>query len=182
MSKFKVNDKVQVIATNEVGVIKGHETTPIEGTKKVKIEYIVKIGNGFDKWKVYQRHELKKVVNHNDELRVYTKIYDIVDGYKLTMYAKVDNDLRLSDDFEMRKGRKLNIGYSIYNPSDAYNEKIGISIAKKRSRTSPFCHMESRFSGEFNKETVEAIMDVKSLYIKNNIDKFINKSKQYEKN
>lgn len=175
MSKFKVNDKVQVIATNEVGVIKGHETTPIEGTKKVKIEYIVKVGNGFDKWKVYQRHELKKVINHKDELRVYTKIYDIIDGYKLTMYAKVNNTFFLNDNFETRKGRKLNIGYSIYNPSDVYDEKIGISLAKRRSRTSPFCHMESKFSGEFNKETIEAIMDVKSVYIKNNIDKFINK-------
>ena len=42
--------------------------------------------------------------------------------------------------------------------------------------------MCSDFNGEFNVATVEAIMDVKADYIKNNFDKFINKDKKRETN
>ena len=42
--------------------------------------------------------------------------------------------------------------------------------------------MYSTFNGEFNAATVEAIMDVKADYIKNNFDKFINKTKEIETN
>ena len=38
------------------------------------------------------------------------------------------------------------------------------------------------FNGEFNDATVEVIMDVKTDYIKNNFDKFINKTKGIETN
>ena len=42
--------------------------------------------------------------------------------------------------------------------------------------------MSSSFNGEFNAPTVEAIMDVKADYIKNNFDNFINKAKRREAN
>ena len=42
--------------------------------------------------------------------------------------------------------------------------------------------MYSSFNGEFNAATVEAIMDVKADYIKNNFDKFIKKSQKRETN
>ena len=43
--------------------------------------------------------------------------------------------------------------------------------------------MYSSFNGEFNNAaTVEAIMNVKTDYIKNNFDKFINKDKKIETN
>ena len=42
--------------------------------------------------------------------------------------------------------------------------------------------MYSSFNGEFNAATVEVIMDVKTDYIKNNFDKFINKTKGIETN
>ena len=38
------------------------------------------------------------------------------------------------------------------------------------------------FNGEFNDATVETIMNVKTDYIKNNFDKFINKDKEQETN
>ena len=36
----------------------------------------------------------------------------------------------------------------------------------------PFCQMESKFGGEFNDITVEAIMDVKAKYIKDHWNEF----------
>ena len=170
--KFKVDDRVRVIATGEIGTVKGRDVIPVEGSKRVKIEYIVKVGNGFDNWKSYSKKELEAVRTVNEELRVYTKVYDVVDGYKITMYAKVDN-YRTPWDI---KERSLSIGYSIYSPADVYDENRGIKIARRRSKSAPFCLMYSEFSGEFNALTVNAIMDVKADYIKNNFDKFINRT------
>lgn len=169
--KFKVDDRVRVIATGEIGTVKGRDVIPVEGSKRVKIEYIVKVGNGFNNWKSYSKKELETVRTEEEEPRVYTKVYDVVDGYKVTMYAKVDN-MRTPWD---TKERVLSIGYSIYNPSDIYDENLGIKIARRRSKSSPFCLMFSEFNGEFNASTVNAIMDVKADYIKNNFDKFINR-------
>lgn len=178
--KFKINDCVQVIATGEIGTLRGRDIVPIEGSKKVNIQYVVKLGDGFDKWRVFTKKELKSVVKEETERNVYTKVYDVVDGYKITMYAKVKpTTYPKFNDFEYLgegKGRVLNVGYAIYSPNDEYSEKLGMRIARKRSKVSPFCKMESNFSGEFNAETVNAILDVKAEYIKNNFDKFINKA------
>lgn len=192
MGKFKVNDSVRVIATGEIGTVKGREVIPVEDSKRVKIEYIVKVGKGFENWKSYSKKELETVRTEKEEPRVYTKVYDVVDGYKVTMYAKVDNrrtpwpwgdtkERVLSTGYsnyspaDVYKERVLSIGYSIYSPADVYNENLGIKIARHRSKSSPFCLMFSKFSGEFNASTVNAIMDVKADYIKNNFDKFINR-------
>ena len=174
MAKFKVNDRVRVITTGEIGTVKGREVIPVENSKRVKIEYIVKVGNGFNNWKSYSKKELEAVRTETKELRVYTKVYDVVDGYKITMYAKVDN-IACRASWDNRK-RMLSMGYSIYNPVDVYNENCGFKIARHRSENSPFCLMFSEFSGEFNASTVNAIMDVKADYIKNNFDKFINRT------
>lgn len=171
MAKFNVNDRVRVIATGEFGTVKGRDVIPVEGSKRVKIEYIVKVGNGFDNWKSYSKKELEAVRTVNEEPRVYTKVYDVVDGYKITMYAKVDNFHT-----PWNKERSLSIGYSIYSPADVYDENRGIKIARHRSKSTPFCLMYSEFSGEFNSSTVNAIMDVKADYIKNNFDKFIKRA------
>lgn len=172
--KFKINDRVRVIATGESGVVKGREILPVEGSKRVNIEYIVKVGDGFSNWKTFSKKELESVRKEEEEPRVYTKVYDVVDGYKITLFAKVYNH-KGENDFFSYSYRELKIGYSIYNPDDEYNEQIGVKIARKRSRLSPFCRLTSDFNGEFNKETVEAIMDVKATYIKNHFDKFIQK-------
>lgn len=172
--KFKVNERVRVIATGEIGIVKGRDILPVEGSKRVNIEYLVKVGNGFSNWKAFSKKELEPVRKEEEEARVYTKVYDVVDGYKITLYSKVYNHKDWFNDISFRY-RELRIGYSIYNPDDEYNEQIGVKIARKRSRLSPFCRLTSDFNGEFNKETVEAIMDVKATYIKNHFDKFIQK-------
>lgn len=176
MAKFKVNDRVRIIATGEIGTVKARDIVPIEGSKRIKIEYIVKIGDGFDNWKSFSKKEIQSVAEEKKEPRVYTKVYDAANGFKITMYGKVDIQEWLG------RERVLRIGYAIYNPHDKYDETHGIRIARKRSRTSPFCKMSSSFNGEFNAPTVEAIMDVKADYIKNNFDNFINKAKRRETN
>lgn len=167
--KFKVNDRVRVIATGEVGTVKGREVTPVEGTKQVNVEYVVKVGDGFANWKTFSKKEIEAIRTDNEELRVYTKVYDVVDGFKITMYAKVNNYRTLYN----TKERSMTMGYAIYSPEDDYNPTKGMKIARRRSRTSPFCYLVSEFNGEFNAATVEALMDVKADYIKNNFDKFI---------
>lgn len=191
MSKFNVNDEVIVIATGEKGVVKAKEvTTANDGNKKhITIQYMVKVGDGFSNWKVFYRRELQKAPKKCDNTtnKYLIKVYDAANGYKVTLVAlaerydyygwedSFDEEGRLDYAYKGHKGKKLNIGYSIYNPSDKYDENLGISIAKKRSHTRPFAHMSSEFSGEFNKETIEAIMDVKAKYIIDNLDKFTNK-------
>jgi hypothetical protein len=187
MSKFNVNDEVIVIATGEKGVVKAKETTvATDGSKHTTIQYMVKVGNGFSNWKVFYRRELQKVPKTVEKEDNHTvKVYDAPDGYTLTMVAQTKT-IRYGDylrseeepcefEFVKSKEKKLNISYSICNPNDTYDEKIGVSIAKKRLRTRPFAHMSSKFSGEFNKETVEVIMDVKAKYIINNFSKFVSK-------
>lgn len=190
MSKFNVNDEVIVIATGEQGVVKAKEvTTATDGNKKhITIQYIVKVGEGFANWKVFYRRELKKVTKEKlpYDWGYTTKTYENEEGYKITMVAKTDSE-KISEWNEesewnedapylfTTKIKSLNIGYAICNPVDEYNRKIGFNIAKKRLHSRPFAHMSSTFSGEFNKETVEAIMDVKAKYLFNNLDKFINK-------
>lgn len=171
--KFKVNDRVRVIATGEVGTVKGREVTNVDGTVRVKIEYIVKTGEGFNGWKAYNKKELELVRKEVEEPRTYHKVYDVVDGFKITMYTKVDNVPNW-----IGGGRTLRMGYSIYSPEDVYDEAKGVKIARKRSKVCPFCRMESDFKGEFNADTVFALMDVKADYIKNNFDRFIKRHEQ----
>ncbi len=170
MGKFKINDKVIVKSTGEKGVVMAREVIPIEGSKQVRVEYIVRTGNGFKHWKVYNKDEIETIQKSKPNNGEYIKVFDVVDGYKITIYTKVTNDWG-----PFGKMKDLRLGYSIYNPSDKYDEKIGIKIARDRAKKSPFCSMRSGFSGEFNEMTVKGIMDAKADYIKNNFDKFINK-------
>lgn len=192
MSKFNVNDEVVVIATGEKGVVKAKEITmTTDGSKHTTIQYMVKMGNGFSNWKVFSRKELQKVPKEVMPSDNYiAKTYDAPNGYRLTMVA-LTTTIRHTDfgtvvnnndeetwyyiPFKIKE-RKLNIGYSICNPNDLFDHKVGIGLAKKRLHTKPFVYMSSEFCGEFNKETVEAIMDVKAKYIINNFDNFILKN------
>ena len=172
MAKFKIGEKVLVKGTNDVGVIKAREVSKVDGAnKRVKVEYIVRLGDGFNNWKAFDRKEIEHYPQNVLKDTEYVKVYDVVDGYKITLFAKV---IRHNEMF-YPSAIELYIGYSIYSPKDEYSEEQGIKIARHRSRTSPFCQMESSFGGEFNALTVNNIMDAKADYIKNNFDKFINK-------
>ena len=171
MAKFKVGDKVIVNKIEKVGVVKGREVSKVEGyDKRVKVTYIIRTldDSGNAVWASYDKKDLSpypQIVKSSEE---YVKIYDVVDGYKITLYSCVKRAKSFGYNI-------LNIGYSIYSPNDIYDEKEGVKIARHRSRISPFCRMGSSFNGEFSPLTVNNIMDAKADYIKNNFDKFINK-------
>lgn len=183
MSKFKVNDVVRIKATNELGTIKAREEIVTdEATKHISIQYVVKTGEGFDKWKAFSKKEIEKLPKKPiDPYAGYIKkTYDLPNGYVLTLVAFVDtiNEYTINEYTEelvTTKAKICNIGHSIYNPIDKYNELTGFKIAKSRLTTRPFAHLYSEFTGEFGYDTVVAIMDAKAKYIYNNYKKFITK-------
>lgn len=182
MSKLKINDKVIVKESGKTGVVKGRDVVELPDGK-VRVEYIVKTGNGFEKWGTFKKNELEKVVPVKTEKAVPTLVLDAPNGYKVTLVAIVRNETVWKDSFDdngyyspyARKGKDLTIGYAIYNPNDVYDPDMGIRIAKHRAKTSPFCHLISDFNGEFNKETIDALLKVKGDYIVENIKHFIEK-------
>ncbi len=180
MSKFKTNDQVIIKATGQIGIIKSCDMIDL-GDGRVKVEYIVKIGNGFENWNTYSKNELEKVIPDYEKKPIPTLVVNAPNGYKVTLVALVTNERVAKDYFDedgyytsyWRKGKDLRIGYSIYNPDDEYDHTVGVRIATHRAKKSPFCHLISDFSGEFNTETVDALLRVKADYIVRNIDKFI---------
>ena len=180
MSKLKTNDKVIVKTTGKVGVIKSRDMIDM-GNGRVKVEYIVKTGDGFDNWNSYSKNELEKFFPTNEVKTIPTLVVDAPNGYKVTLVALVTNELVLKDAYVedihyvpyWRKGKKLKIGYAICNPIDKYNHAFGVRLATHRAKKRPFCHLISDFNGEFNTETIDALLRVKADYIVRNIDKFI---------
>lgn len=180
MSKIKVNDNVVVKESGKIGVVKGREVHD-EGNGRVRIEYIVKTGEGFSNWGTYTKHEIAKVKRNVNVKACPSLVLDAANGFKVTLVALVRNETVWKDSFDengyyspyARKGKDLTIGYAIYNPSDVYNPDMGIRIATHRAKTSPFCHLISDFNGEFNKETIDALLKVKGDYIVKNIEKFV---------
>ena len=179
MSKFKANDKVIVKATGKIGVIKSCDMIDI-GDGRVKVEYIVKTGNGFENWHTYSKKELEKIVPAHVNKPNPTLVVNAPNGYKVTLVALVINDKVIKPyrkngvyDPHWHKVKYLRIGYAIYNPDDEYDHDFGVRVATKRAKKNAFCHLFSDFSGEFNTETVDALLRVKADYIVRNIDKFI---------
>lgn len=187
MSQFKINSKVIVKATGKEGIIKGRDVIEL-GDGRVKVEYIVKTGNGFDNWNSYSKNELEKYVNQSEIKSVPTLVVDAPNGYKVTLVAIVRNQSVWKEAFNgdgeyepyLRKGKDLSIGYAICNPKDTFDHWIGVRIATHRAKKSPFCHIVSDFSGEFNAETIYALMKVKANYIVKNIDNFITVENYFE--
>lgn len=180
MSKLKINDKVIVKESGKVGVIKGREVHElIDG--KVRVEYIVKTDEGFENWIPCTKKELEKVQPKKTKKTIPTLIVDAPNGYKVTLVAVVRNEVVWKDDYDedgfysphARKGKDLKIGYAIYNPKDEYDPEFGVRIATHRAKKSPFCHLISDFNGEFNAETINALLAVKGDYIVRNINHFI---------
>ena len=179
MSKLKTNDKVIVKTTGKVGVIKSRDMIDM-GDGRVKVEYIVKTGDGFDNWNSYSKNELEKFFPTNEVKTIPTLVVDAPNGYKVTLVALVINDRVIKPyrkngvyDPHWHKVKYLRIGYAIYNPDDEYNHAFGVRLATHRAKKRPFCHLISDFNGEFNTETIDALLRVKADYIVRNIDKFI---------
>ena len=144
--------------------------------------------NTKEKRKIEEFETSKKV-----GMKEYSKIYTFDNGRVITMVAlvykqKVDNIVKeemsfYSDKTSKKVGeacvhlnkkrllKKLRIGYSILHPEDEFDANIGKGLAHVRAIVHPICHMESYFTGEFNKDTVFGIMDVKARYLNDKADK-----------
>lgn len=125
--KLKVGQNVRVKETGEYGVIKGREVVPTEG-KRIEIQYIVKTGEGINKWKAYSKKELSPIVKTNTE--VYPKIYT-----NMFVDDKTDRELMLvaivGKNYVDRK--VLHMGYALRHPHDESNTKMALKIAKHRA-------------------------------------------------
>lgn len=177
MAKFHVNDNVVINENGKLGTIVCRDEVRNKETNRTEVKYFVKFGDGEENHKWFNRKELTKYIpKETSHKRIKTRVYDISNGYKLTLVSIVET-INGYDDLSVTwfdKERVLRIGYSLCNPLDSYDENIGFKIANHRAYSQPFTYMVARFTGEFNEETTEAIMDVKAKYICENIDKFIN--------
>lgn len=200
MSNIKTGDRIKVKSSGNVGIVVARETTPLDG-KKIKAEYVVKFGNGFDNYKSYSRHDIEKVTTAKKEdtnTKVYPKVYNYehkcADGRTLILVGVVDTAydrfvLREFDEDENKvpseifrdyaeKIKTLSIGYAICHPSDSNDNKVGANIALGRAYRKPLSYMESIFKGEFSEDTVRAILSAKAKFIEENLDRFINRDRK----
>jgi hypothetical protein len=171
MAKFKVNQKVIRKSDGNVGTVKAREV--ISENKRTDVKYLVDFGDGLENWKVMRRGELKNYYVGTKPSRYVIKSYEVGDGRIVTLAALVEtfkNDMVFDNPF---KTKVLSIGYTIYNGTDEYNERIGHRFAIHRCKQAPFTMMFSPFGGDFNADTVDAIMKAKADYIIRNIEKFV---------
>lgn len=181
MAKFKINQEVESVKSGKRGYIKAREVNTVNNFTTVK--YLVDFGEGIEKWKVVTKKEIKPVPKKAECDGVIYKVYKLANGMAITIAARVETFVSYApsynDDYDdcaliKTKNRVLTIGYSIYNGVDTYNEEIGKKYAKHRCIKDPFTTMYSSFGGEFNYDTVVAIMDAKAKYIADNIKQFLN--------
>ena len=180
MAKFKVNDSVIVVATGQCGTVVCREEEIDKEAKHTKVTYLVKLGAGFENYKVFSRNELKKVVPTITEMPSYVRVYDAPNGFKVTCVAFVKTnrlgwDVDEDGKFHQEKERNLRIGFSFYNPDDKYVPELGFKIARHRAETHPFCNLKAKFLGEFTADTVYALMDAKAKYVVEHLDTFVSK-------
>ena len=178
MAKFKVNDSVVVVATGQHGIVMCREEENDKEAKRTKVTYLVKLGAGFENYKVFSRNELKKVEPTTTENPAYVRVYEAPNGFKVTCVALVTTnylgwDFGDDDKFHQERERNLRIGISIYNPEDEYVPEIGFKIARHRAEKYPFCNLKAKFMGEFPADTVYALMDVKAKYVLEHFDTFV---------
>ena len=165
--KFKNGDKVVIKSTGEIGVVKGRDVVKNEKDKHVEVQYIVKIGDGIHNWKAFDKKDLT-LVRTNVEVypKYYTKSYT-KDGREVTLTGIVDK-LPYPDD----NMRVLSIGHALLHPNDMSDAVMGRKISTRRAKTRPVCDYASVYKNGFDDEIVEAIMERKSKYIFDNIEKF----------
>lgn len=173
MAKFKVNQIVVRKSDGKNGIIRAREVNTVGNRTEVK--YLVDFGEGIENWQVVKRCDISpKLFDVRNPYII--KTYEVGDGKVITMAAMVSNEKNhlTLDDMEYFKIniKSLTIGFSLYNGTDDYDAALGEKYAIHRCKKNPFATMYSYFSGEFNYETVTAIMDAKAKYIINNIDRF----------
>jgi hypothetical protein len=188
MSKFRVNERVVSAEDGKIGVIKAREVTN-EG-KNTTVKYMVSFGGGMESWKILTKNQINKIPKQNKSV-YYTKVVKLSDGKILTFVArtfkfKYSNEVSVptesiyEDEWEdaeesvtmnvVKGGKILVIGFSIWNGTDEYDEKIGYKYAKARCVKKPYVSMMSSFGGEFNQLTIDKIIEAKAEYIEEHID------------
>ena len=175
MSKFRINERVKCVETGNAGVIKARDV--VHDGNRTEVKYLVDFGGGIDNWKIVKKKDIAKFERKTNEPNYIYHEFKLKDG-KSIMFAglvtpkhfEVGNDLML--DNYIKKGKKLNIGFSIYNGSDLYSQEVGKKYARHRCKHKAFASMESSFGGEFNHDTVVAIMAAKAKYIEEHIEEF----------
>ena len=195
MSKrFKIGDKVRLCASPEkIGIIK-NKIINRTSEKYVDVKYIVKFGQFLEDWKECKKSELLKINKDEynfDKTVVFSHLYGLPDDRSLILVGVLEQlsdephmklymskDGQMLSNFELFnksvKYKRLSIGHAICNPEDKFEFGVGEKIAKSRAKSRPLSVLVSDFRGEFNDKTVNAIMDAKSEFIKENVDKFIN--------
>ena len=193
---FKIGTKVIVKETKETGIVKGREKIINPNDGHVKIEYIVKMGEGINNWKSFSPKQLDKFINKEFNSKtnfpqiitsqfVYNKrmivMVGIVDKIKIDTYEKKvaqcdyeyengECDVYIKKQF---KGKSLSIGWAILHQDDDFDVLIGEKIAIRRAKECPISVLYSEFNGEFNTDMVEEVLRNKADYIFENIEKFI---------
>lgn len=168
--KFKTGDKVIVKATGESGIVKSCDIVNLEDGKRVEVQYIVKLGEGFNNWKSFNKKELSKVETSENETypKFYHRTYKDENNRQITLVGCVDKEW-------FTNNKTLSIGCAVLHPDEESNEIMGYKIARRRALERPMCSLESYLKGEFKPDTVGGIMDMKAKYIFTHIENFINK-------
>lgn len=197
---FKIGTQVRVKETGEIGIIKGREHITNQENDHVRIEYVVKLGEGMDNWKSFSRRELENYTTENsNEKSIYPQVITIpvsyekrsivmvgvIDKVKFDTYVKSevlweneDGESSTHPKCEMFinkpfKGKCLSIGWAILHPDDKFDVFVGEKLALRRAKEQPISKLYSSFNGEFNPDIVEEILRDKSEYIFDNLEKFV---------
>lgn len=160
--KFKVNEKVRITATGNTGIVKSKETVKL-ADGHVNIHYVVKEGEGFDRWHSYKRKELEHIGHKGKAAGTLLKTYNL-DSRKLTLCASVKK--------VNKKLLVLKVSYSICHPQDAYCEQTGRKIAERRLKHGKY-DVYALPDCEFDSDFIVDILDAKACFIITHIEKYI---------
>lgn len=193
MSKIKIGDRVRVRKNGATGTVVGREQKNL-GDGKVKVEYVVKTGDGFENYAAYARKEIEKVVTvapKKDEStypHVYNYEHKCADGRTVVLTGIVDTfreeitareaygEVTLFETVKVKK-KALSVGYAICHPSDEHDKTVGAEIAYARAVNKPLAYFETDFVGEFREDFVTVVLAAKAKFVEENIDRFINRDK-----
>lgn len=189
--RFKVGETVELANTDgKIGVIIDRIIkTGTNGDNKpwCVIKYLVKPNDAqdFDDYLSCTRKDLKKYVYPTKPEETYYDVTELDDGYKLLLYASIDetdyeyvaaeiNDVSYAS-INKKFTRKLLIGWSVCASEDIPNWSLkrGIKIARHRAFTKPLCVMETPHRHEFDSETIKAILTAKAQWFKENQERFL---------
>lgn len=172
MAKFRINERVYVPSLDQYGVVRIHDVLHDHEKMHTESKYYVLLEGEERNYEWFRREQLQKCTpKEQKKCEIYAKTYQADNNRSVTLVAEV-----ITFKVGRSKFRDLFIGASFYNGVDDYDALVGYKIAKSRIKTSPFCTMHSGFGGEFNADTVNAIMDAKGKYLVEHIDEFVNKA------